>query len=520
MVREAHTALVVLGNQLFPRSHLANLRGAEVFMAEDEGLCTYVRHHKQKLVFFLAAMRHYAEGLRRVGFRVHYEALGREPKGAPGSYEDKLAAFVERQRVRRLVMFEVEDSFFERRLVDFARRQRLELQFMASPMFLTARPVTDLFLSRQRKPLMASFYRWQRRNLDVLITSAGAPVGGRWSFDQDNRKSLPPQLALPAPLRVSPTEHVRELIPLVNQRFAQHPGELSEGTWWLPVTRPEALSWLQRFLEERFPRFGDYEDALSSRSPTLFHAVISPLLNAGLLTPAEVVEESLAAAQRNGVPLNAVEGFVRQVIGWREFVRAVYHRHGAWEMAQNHFHHERQLTPAWTEARTGIPPLDDVIRKAQRMGWAHHIERLMVLGNLMTLCEIEPHAAYRYFMEMFVDSSDWVMVPNVFGMALFADGGLFATKPYVCGSNYLLRMSDYERPTGLRGPHNWCDVVDGLYWRFVDKQKETFANNPRLKVQLQNLAGMPGERKTMLFEAAEAFLARYTRLAAPVRRAV
>ncbi len=506
----ANAGVVVLGNQLFPRSHLASLRGAPVFMAEDMGLCTYVRHHKQKIVFFLAAMRHYAEGLRSAGFRVDYHHLdGGETQN--DSYEDKLDRFVKRHRLRRLMMFEVEDKFFEARLVAFANRNKLDLQFLPSPMFLTPRDLAQLYMSQQRKPRLAHFYRWQRQNLHILVNDAGKPQGGKWSFDADNRKPLPQSEFVPQVPNEAPTEHVRDVIRLVNTRFSQHPGQLSEGRWWLPVTRQSALTWLRRFIAERLAKFGDYEDALSSRSPTLFHGVLSPLLNVGLLTPTEVVEECLLAANQRSVPLNSLEGFIRQVIGWREFVRAVYQQHGPWQAQQNHFHHGRHMTSAWYEGRTGIVPLDDVIHKTLRLGWAHHIERLMVVGNLMTLCEIEPDEAYRWFMEMFVDSSDWVMVPNVYGMALFADGGLFSTNPYVCASNYLLRMSDYKRPRGVHGPDNWCDVVDGLFWRFVELKRTLLLQNERLRLVVSTLDAMPAPKRQLLAAAAEHFLGRYTR---------
>lgn len=512
MVTNAHTGLLILGNQLFPRSHLAGLRGASVFMAEDDGLCTYVRHHKQKIVFTLAAMRHYADGLRRAGFRVTYRAL--DPKQALGtgpSFEEKLTAFVERYEIKRLVHFEIEDAFFEQRIESLVLALGLERTVLKSPMFLTDRDAAELFLRRQAHPRMVNFYRWQRQNLGLLLDENGGPLGGKWSHDEANRKPLPNDVVVPVDARTAPTQHVLDLLPLVADRFAKHPGELSRGSWWLPVTRPDALTWFSRFLTERLASFGAYEDAMTSRSATVFHGVLSPLMNAGLLTPAEIVDEAIAFSQQHKVPLNSTEGFIRQVVGWREFVRAVYRKHGAWQTQQNHFGHQRELTSAWYEGRTGIPPLDDLIRKAQRLGWAHHIERLMVAGNIMTLAEIHPQSAYRWFMEMFVDSSDWVMVPNVFGMALFADGGLMTTKPYICGSSYILRMSDYEAPRELSDQTQWVDVLDGLFWRFVDRQRATIGANLRTAMMLKAFANLKAERKVRIFAAADGFLQRYTR---------
>ena len=190
--------------------------------------------------------------------------------------------------------------------------------------------------------------------------------------------------------------------------------------------------------------FGPYEDALSGRDPVLFHSVLSLMMNLGLITPAEIVERAVAHACEHGVPMNSLEGFVRQVIGWREFVRGVYHRFDEEQSSRNHWGHERKLKDCWFDGTTGLPPLDDAIAKARDLGWQHHIERLMVMGNLLTLTQVHPREAHRWFMEMFVDSSDWVMGPNVYGMGIFSDGGIFATKPYICGSNYLIKMSDHR----------------------------------------------------------------------------
>ncbi len=299
-----------------------------------------------------------------------------------------------------------------------------------------------------------------------------------------------------------PTAHVADVQRLVSNRFASHPGRADE--FWLPTTRAQAHEWLQQFLEQRFASFGPYEDALTPRSDSLFHSVLSPLLNIGLLTPAEVLERAVEHARLNDIPLNSLEGFVRQIIGWREFIRGVYHNFSGEQGSRNFWGHQRELTRHWWDGSTGIPPLDDAIRAALRLGWTHHIPRLMVLGNMMTLCEIKPTSAHRWFMEMFADSANWVMGPNVYGMALFSDGGIFATKPYICGSNYLLKMSDYEK-----GP--WCDVVDGLYWRFVEKHMDFFTANPRLAVIARGAARLAPERRARIAGAAESFLKARTR---------
>ena len=241
---------------------------------------------------------------------------------------------------------------------------------------------------------------------------------------------------------------------------------------------------------------------MTTRSATVFHSLLSPYLNMGLLTPEEVLDK--ATARADDIPLPSLEGFVRQVIGWREFVRGIYREFSDRQESSNFWDHERELTDAWYHGTTGIPPLDDTIRTAQRLGWTHHIPRLMVMGNLMTLCEIRPASAHRWFMEMYVDSSEWVMGPNVYGMGLYSDGGIFATKPYICGSNYLRKMSDY--PKG-----DWCDIVDGLYWRFIDKHRDFFESNPRLALMPRALDRLDDDRRRCIFAAAEEFLDRHTR---------
>ncbi len=509
----SNALFVILGNQLFPFAELKPYRDCRFFMAEDVGLCTYVRHHKQKIALFLAAMRSYRDELVGLDCDVHYEALSiGESPSIKLNYEAKLKKYVKAKNISSLVLWEVEDRFFERRLQAFANECNLELHFLPSPMFLTSREEFSGWLDGNR-PHMASFYKWQRERLGLLIDKNGGPVGGQWSFDHDNRRSLPKSHDIPEAPTSHPTDHVADIIKLVQRHFSNHPGELSVESWWLPTTRRQALGWLRDFLNERFECFGPFEDALSTRGPALFHSVLTPALNLGLITPREVLERAIDYAKNNDVPINSLEGFVRQVCGWREFVRGMYQNFGEEQERSNFFGHTRKLTSAWYDATTGLLPLDDVIRKAQRFGWTHHIERLMVAGNLMTLCEIEPDEAYRWFMEMFVDSSDWVMVPNVYGMGIFADGGIFATKPYICGSNYIFKMSDYSKQTAdlFEGSDDpWWNIIDGLYWRFIDRNRSFFRGQARMATAVSTLDRMKIDRRKAIFEAADSFLERVT----------
>jgi deoxyribodipyrimidine photolyase-related protein len=495
----SRTILVVLGNQLFSPHHLEQFRDATVFMAEDLGLCTYVRHHQQKIVLFLAAMRSYADELRDAGFEVTYKQLEDD---IDASYEDALESTLDQLGAEQLVHFEIEDRPFEKRIVEFAERKGLKRTELASPMFLTDRGEFRAFAAGRKRLLMAEYYRQQRIGSGVLVDEDNKPVGGKWSFDTDNRKKLPRTVTPP---RVSPaasTEHVSEVITLVQKHFAGHPG--SAADFWWPTTRKQARDWLAEFVQERLSEFGPYEDAISSRSDTVFHSLLSPMMNIGLLTPHEVLESALDYTADHDSPLPSIEGFVRQVMGWREFIRGIYHEFGEEQEAANFWGHERELTDSWYDGTTGIEPLDDAIRVSARLGWAHHIQRLMIVANLMTLSGIRPPSAWRWFMEMYVDSSDWVMGPNVFGMGIFSDGGVFATKPYICGSNYVLKMSDYRRS-------DWCDTMDGLYWRFIETNREFFEGNPRLALMPKALDRLQPSRKTRIYAAADSFLARNTR---------
>jgi deoxyribodipyrimidine photolyase-related protein len=487
-------ALIVLGNQLFDPTLLDGQvpeDSLEVFMREDFELCTYFKFHKQKIVFFLAAMRTYAEELEKSGLKVHYETLSqsRDP------YEKHLGNWLTRRKIKKAFLFEIEDKFFEGRILSLLKSLGIEHEVMPSPMFLTSRADFGAYLGKTRHPFMKTFYESQRKRLKILVDDRLEPAGGSWSFDQDNRLSLPASIT-PPPVTITrrKSKHVDEVTDLCEKHFADHPG--SAAGFWLPVDREGAREWLQLFLKERLADFGPYEDAIPPSSDFVFHSVLTPFLNTGLLTPSEVVKTTLRFAQKNKTPLNSLEGFIRQIIGWREFVRGIYRHYSEKQDTTNFWNHRKKLASCWYDGKTGIPPLDHALVKTLRYGYCHHIERLMVIGSLMLLLEVDPTEAHRWFMEMFIDSSDWVMGPNVYGMALFSDGGIFATKPYICGSNYYRKMGGYKKA-------DWCDGVDGLYWQFIEKHKAFFLKNPRLSMMARTLEKMDVAKKQRLFEAAD-----------------
>jgi deoxyribodipyrimidine photolyase-related protein len=290
---------------------------------------------------------------------------------------------------------------------------------------------------------------------------------------------------------------VTEAIGYVKKHFASNYG--TTDAFIYPVTFEDSKKWLADFLNNRFEKFGMYEDAMVANESFLHHSVLTPMLNIGLLNPQVILQQAITVGEKKNIPLNSVEGFVRQIVGWREFIRIVYEREGTKQRTTNYWGFKRKIPESFWNGTTGIEPIDVVIKKTLKNGYAHHIERLMVLGNFMLLCEFDPDEVHRWFMELYVDAYDWVMVPNVYGMTQFADGGLMTTKPYISGSNYLLKMGDWKK-----GP--WTEIWDGLFWRFMHVHRDFFGKNPRLGMLLKTFDKMPEGKRQQHLQNAEQFL--------------
>lgn len=447
--------------------------------------------HRQRLVLHRASMKSWAAG-KKGGRHVEAPAGGID---SAGLLDREIAA-----SVRRIELADPCDDVLLKRIRRFSRNRGLELVIHPSPNFLSPPDFLEKYTGIGRKrPFMADFYKAQRLRMGILLEDDGSPSGGRWSFDEENRQRFPEDQFAPSVPAVAPDDVVREAMAYVERRFPDNPGRL-EGFGY-PVDRPAALAWLDRFLEERFHDFGAFEDAISRNHRVLFHSVLTPALNIGLIGPREIVDRALVHAAARRVPMNSLEGFVRQIIGWREFMAGIYRHRGGTIRTRNYWNHVRKMPRAFYDGTTGIPPVDDAIRRVLDHGYCHHIERLMVLGNLMVLCRIDPDEVYRWFMELFVDAYDWVMVPNVYGMSQFADGGAFTTKPYISGSNYLRKMSYY--PKG-----EWCDIWDGLFWSFIGDHLDFFGGNPRLSMMARNWEKMPAAKQEAHRTRAQAFLKR------------
>lgn len=477
------SAFLIFPHQLFEQVSL--LEEEYIFyLVESDLFFKQYAFHKQKILFHRASMQAFAARLRASGKTVEYIE-------AHDSRANEVQ-LVQSLRLSKITLFDPNDHLLERRI---RRASPNSLIILASPNFLNS----DVELLGNRKPyFQTSFYIQQRKERQILLEAEGKPMGGQWTFDAENRKKIPKNTFIPSPFpETQANEFVQEAIQYVEQYFPSNPGssDMPFSGAYYPVTHEEAKAALDQFIRERIPFFGDFEDAMKAQEKTLFHSILSPLMNVGLLNPAQVIAR-VAASQAQ---LNSVEGFIRQVLGWREFVQLLYRKIGVQQRTANYWGFTKEMPSSFYTGNTGVLPIDQTIQKLLKTGYNHHIERLMVLGNFMLLCEIKPDAVYRWFMEMYIDAYDWVMVPNIYGMSQFSDGGLMTTKPYICGSNYILKMSDY--PKG-----DWQEIWDGLFWRFLDKQRETFRKNPRWAMLISTWDKMPEEKKSKHLINGQTFL--------------
>lgn len=485
---------LVLPHQLF-EENLAAPEGTRFVLVEHDLLFRQYRFHAQKLVLHRASMRRFARRLRGAGYDVvHLDSDPDRPSG------EQLTELVRDAAPARVTCFDVVDDWLGRDLVAALAAGGCELtreDVFESPGFLTTRPEVEEWFG-EHPARMQDFYAWQRRRLGILVEPDGEPAGGRWSFDAENRKKLPRDYVPSPPRRFEPEgADVLAAIEWVEERFPEAPGDPRRFAW--PTTSEEARAALADFAEHRLEDFGPYEDAISREHGVVNHSLLTAALNVGLLSPREVVRTVLDAADRQGTPLASLEGFVRQVIGWREYMRATYRVYGRRMRTANHLEHARPLAPGWWDGSTGLDPVDLVISRVLETGYAHHIERLMVLGSAMCLLRTDPAEVYEWFMEMFIDAYDWVMVPNVYAMSQFAAGEAVTTKPYVSGSNYLRKMSDL--PKG-----EWAEDWDGLYWTFVRDHREVFESNHRGKMIPRLLERMDDDVREAHFRRAEPWL--------------
>lgn len=482
---------LVFPHQLFKESSLLEL-GVEIYIIEEFLFFKLYKFHKQKIAFHRASMQAYKAYLESNSQKVRY--ISSKDNEADIRNLDQV---LDLDEIDTIHLIHPEDNWLEERLYSF--KDKVKFKVYDTPSFLLSRKdISNEFKKDRKSFYQTTFYKKQRNRFKILIDKNGNPEGGQWSFDADNRKKYPKSKTPPNTSFPSNSKYWKEAVEYVNEYFSENPGEINTNTHY-PINFEEANHWLQQFFDFRFHEFGPYEDAIVRREKILNHSLLSPLMNVGLLLPRDILDESLTFAKSNNVPINSLEGFVRQIVSWREFIRGLYVSHGISSRTKNFWNFTRPIPPSFYTGKTGIPPIDDTIKKVLKTGYCHHIERLMVLGNFMLLCQFDPDEVYKWFMELFIDAYDWVMVPNVYGMSQFADGGLFATKPYISSSNYILKMSDY--PKG-----DWQEVWDGLFWNFIAQHEDFFAKNHRTAFILANYRKQDPEVKQAHIENAKKFL--------------
>ena len=490
-------ATAIFPHQLFAR-HPSVRHDRPVFLIEDQRFFgepeSGIRFHKNKLVLHRASIKAYQKTLLATGHKV--QLIRYEQSLSMRYIFDPLKG----SGIKVLNIADPADSILEKKLADNALKHGITLHIDPSPAFLTEPAWFIDFFKDSSHYSLTSFYIAQRKRLGIMLDK-GKPEGGKWTFDAENREPLPVSISIPKPSFPQSNIYVKEAKKYVQPHFSDNPGETL--SFFYPVTHDDAMSWLRDFLEKRLVHFGKYQDAIHKDQFILFHSLLSPSLNNGLLTPDEVVNEVLnfTKAHRSKIPLNSLEGFIRQIIGWREFVRALYVLKGNWQRRQNFWGHKCSLPKSLYNGTTGVEPVDKAIARIHQYAYTHHIERLMVIGNFMLLCEIDPNEVYRWFMEMFIDAYDWVMVPNIYGMSQYADGGLMTTKPYISSSKYILRMSDYSKGS-------WCTTWDALYWNFINKHRVILRKNPRMSVMVSAFDRMAAAKQKAHLNHAENFLSR------------
>ena len=485
-------ATIILPNQLF-KQHPAICLGRPIFLVEEWHFFNQYQFHQEKLVLHRASMKFYEHFLKEQGYDVNYiEAIQAQNKC------EVLVEQLHANHLQQIHIIDPVDCWVLQKINASCQQYGMQLKIYENTNFLNSIKEVEPYFNNKHTYFQTDFYTWQRKQRVILLEKDGKPIGGKWTYDAENRAKFPKKEIVPPLPLPNETDFINEAKKYVSKQFAKNYGELN-GPHLFAINFKDAEKWLDEFLNHRFEKFGIYEDSIVAKELVLHHSVLSPMLNIGLLTPQQIIDKALAIGHEKNIPLNSLEGFIRQVMGWREFIKIVYEREGSKQRTTNYWNFTRKIPPSFWTGTTGIPPIDITIKKILKTGYCHHIERLMVLGNFMLLCEFDPNEVYKWFMEMFIDAYDWVMVPNVYGMTQFADGGLMTTKPYISGSNYLMKMSDYEKG-------EWQSIWDGLFWRFMHEHRSFFLKNPRLGMLVGTFDKMNAEKQEAHLKNANLFL--------------
>jgi deoxyribodipyrimidine photolyase-related protein len=501
--------VVILGDQLSPKlSSLcaANRDRDRVLMAEVMGEATYVRHHPKKIAFLFAAMRHFAEELAAAGWRVDYVNL--DAPGNSGSLTGEAARAVERLKPGRLIVTEPGEWRVGEAVKGWSERFGLPVDILSDDRFLCSNDAFAAWAKGRKQLRMEFFYRDMRRQTGLLM-DGDQPVGGKWNFDAENRKPAKGDLFLPAPKRFLPDATTENVLDLVDRHFSHHFGDLRP--FWFGVTADQAESALAQFIEVALPSFGDYQDAMLTGERFLYHSVLSLYINAGLLEPIAVCRAVEEAFEAGHAPLNAVEGFIRQIIGWREYVRGIYWLRMPAYVDENALAATRPLPDFYWSGETDMACLREAITQTKEEAYAHHIQRLMITGNFAMITGVDPKALHEWYLAVYADAYEWVELPNTLGMSQFADGGLLASKPYAASGNYINKMSDYCRHCRFDVKQKTGDEAcpfNALYWDFLSRNEQNLRRNPRLAQIYRTWDRMEQAKREAYRESARRFLAK------------
>lgn len=483
---------IILPNQLY-KENPAIHNNRPAYLVEEWHFFNQYQFHKEKLVLHRASMKFYEQFLKEQGVVVHYiESI---------ETQNRIELLIEQLHVNNIKHIHIVDpvnNCLLDKIKSSCKKYGIELIIYNSPNFLNSSNDITSYFSKKKTYFQTDFYTWQRKSRNILLEKDGKPLGGKWTYDADNRSKFPKKEAAPKIPSAPLNNHIIEAVSYVQKKFPNNYGSVNEHHLFA-VNFNDTEKWLKDFLQNRFEKFGIYEDAIVAKEYVLHHSVLSPMLNVGLISPQQIIDQAIAFSNKNNIPLNSLEGFIRQIMGWREFIKIVYEREGSKQRTTNYWKFTRKIPASFWNGTTGIAPIDITIKKVLATGYCHHIERLMVLGNFMLLCEFDPNEVYTWFMEMFIDAYDWVMVPNVYGMTQFADGGLMTTKPYISGSNYLMKMSDYEKG-------EWQPIWDGLFWRFMHEHRTFFLSNPRIGMLVHTFDKMSSDKQELHLHNANVFL--------------
>jgi deoxyribodipyrimidine photolyase-related protein len=491
-------------NIIFPDQ--LSLRNEALQTASNEDLLLFyephdsfyeISHHKHKLVFQISALRHLINTIDHKN--VKHEKISKKPT----KLIEYLSELYKEVPFSTVNVSRPSDFKTLKDLMYFCQSSNVELNIYDDKNFITSPSDYQYWAKDKKSTTQEFYYRWLRKRNNVLMDDA-KPVGGSWNYDKENRQGISKlKSSIPERSKITTDQITLEVMIEVQEIFINSYGDLESFNW--AVTHQEAFKVFNDFLDKFLINYGAFQDAINKENAFMFHSLLSPYFNAGLLDPLNCIQivEKKYQESNELIPLNSVEGFIRQVLGWREFIMGVYWDNMPQYKQQNFWNHKKDLTESWYKGETGIPPLDGAIKESIELGYTHHINRLMIISNLMNLSGVDPSSIHKWFMEMYVDTADWVMVPNVYGMGTFADGGIFSTKPYICGSSYMLRMSNYKKG-------GWCDVVDGLYWNFIEKNINFFKTNPRLSLMVNALKKINPERKKLITEKAQEFISNNT----------